>query len=90
MLFAQWVSLKTFWSTFYYLNNIRVVQSIVISTGKVAEDPKVDHNINHILDEEHDSTFPEEKDKDDNKGQFEVEADEVVDRLMKSKRGKIT
>ncbi len=69
------------------LKNLRVAQSIVFLTGKVAEDPEVEENINDILDGKYDSTFPEGKAQDDNKGQFEVEDEDLVG-LMKSEGGK--
>ena len=69
---------------------MRIAKSYVIFTGLIAADFKLEQNKNDDFDEEHDSTFPEEKDQDDNEGEFEVETDEDVVRLMKSKRGKIT
>ena len=47
-------------------------------------------NINDDLDDSHDSTFPEEKAKDDREGQFEMEADVDLVQLRKLERGKIT
>ena len=69
---------------------VRIAKSYVIFTGRIAKDSKLELNKNDDLDEEHDSTFPEEKDQVDSEGQFEVEdEDEDVVGLMKSERGKM-
>ncbi len=68
---------------------IRIAKSYVIFTGLIAEDSELDQNKKDDVDEEHDSTFPGEKDQVDNEGGYEVEADEDVVGLMKSEGGKM-